>query len=372
MQKPYTVESDIPLPCAFPWGVAVLSSEDGSILKANAHLKQHYLNGMGEGLLLEEQFAFNKKTSLQDILQQVKSGKGWSGRVAPLKNKHGISSIELMIHQNPDDVDQLWLYTLEHPSVNGSVRVSSRSELQLLQILLDNTLEYVFFRDSSGRFILTNRSFDIAVGASEGAPVGQGIDVFSSSDSADWVHSIDKGVLSSGKPSVNNVSEFTFKNGTKHWLQLSTLPVRNNGGVIVGTLCVARDISDLKRTESELRTAITDAKAASRAKGEFLAAMSHEIRTPINGVIGASELCQETNLDDEQRGYLDTVVQCGNTLLTLVNDVLDFSKIEAGQLNLEQLNFDPETVLEEIVEEFSQMVRKKGIELILSLSLIHI
>lgn len=336
------------------------------MLQANAHLRQHYLGGEFEGLPLEEQFAFPEKSPLAQVLEQVRRGKGWSGRVAPLKNRHGISSIELMIHQNPEDSDQLWLYTLEHPSVNGSVRVSSRSELQLLQVLLDNTLEYVFFRDSAGRFILTNRSFDASVGAGEGSPIGQRIDVFASNESAEWVTAIDKRVLLTGKPSVNNVAEFTFKNGTKHWLQMSTVPVRNNSGVIVGTLCVARDISDLKRTESELRNAIADAKAASRAKGEFLAAMSHEIRTPINGVIGASELCQETELDDEQRGYIDTVIQCGSTLLTLVNDVLDFSKIEAGQLNLEQLNFDPEALLEEIVEEFAQMIRKKGIELILS------
>lgn len=366
VNNPQITKSEIPLPDAFPWGVAVLSSQDGTVLQANAHLRQHYLDGESQGLALEEQFGFPAKVSLAEVLKQVRSGKGWSGRVAPLKNRHGISSIELMIHQSADNAEQLWLYTLEHPSVNGSVRLSSRSELQLLQVLLDNTLEYVFFRDAVGRFILTNRSFDAAVGATEGSQLGQRIDVFACDESAGWVTAIDQRVLASGKPSVNNVTEFIFKNGTKHSLQMSTVPVRNNSGVIVGTLCVASDISDLKRTESELRNAISDAKEASRAKGEFLAAMSHEIRTPINGVIGASELCQETELDDEQRGYLDTVIQCGNTLLTLVNDVLDFSKIEAGQLSLEQLNFDPENLLEELVEEFAQMVRKKGIELILS------
>ncbi|MDP4878656.1 MAG: ATP-binding protein, partial [Opitutales bacterium] len=163
---------------------------------------------------------------------------------------------------------------------------------------------------------------------------------------------------------MNQVSLFKFKNGTEHWLQMTTVPVRSSEGFIVGSVSVARDISDLKKTESELREAIIEAKAASRAKGEFLAAMSHEIRTPINGIIGASELCQETRLDPEQRDYLDTVTQCSSTLMSLINDVLDFSKIEAGQLNLEKLNFCPRSLLEDIAEEFSPTTRKKGVELV--------
>ncbi|MGB0745218.1 MAG: ATP-binding protein, partial [Opitutales bacterium] len=141
-------------------------------------------------------------------------------------------------------------------------------------------------------------------------------------------------------------------------------PVRNGEGELIGTLSVALDISELKRTEGDLRHAIDQARAASRAKGEFLAAISHEIRTPINGIIGASELCEETRLDREQRNYIDTVLQCGETLLSLVNDVLDFSKIEAGQLNLEKLNFVPRALLESVAESFMQETRKRGIELI--------
>lgn len=155
-----------------------------------------------------------------------------------------------------------------------------------------------------------------------------------------------------------------MSSGLQHWLQLSIVPVRSGEGEIIGTLSVARDISELKGTEDDLRLAIDQARAASRAKGEFLAAMSHEIRTPINGIIGASELCEETRLDREQPSYIDTVLQCGNTLLTLVNDVLDFSKIEAGQLNLEKLKFVPRTLMENVTESFIQETRKKGIELI--------
>ena len=284
----------------------------------------------------------------------------------PHKNLHGIASVEVTLHAEDSDSDYLYIYTLEHPSVDGTLRFSSRSEMQLLQVLLDNTLEYVFFRDTEGRLIVTNEAFREAVDVDLGTTtvIGRTIDEFVSEASAHWVGEIDGWVYSKGRPSVNQVSLFTFRNGTKHWLQMTTVPVRDAGGAIIGSVSVARDISDLKQTESELRTAKKRAEDASRAKGEFLAAMSHEIRTPINGIVGAAELCQETRLDVEQRSYIETVMQCSNTLLGLVNDVLDFSKIEAGELNLETLSFNPGQLLEEVSEEFAQGAHKKGLELI--------
>ena len=158
MQKTQFSDLYIPAGC-ISVGVAVLSSVDGRVLEANASAAALFWRSIG-GLGARGAVHLPSKASLAEVLQAVRAGKSWSGRVAPLKNRHGISSIELMIHQNPKDPDRLWLYTLEHPSVNGAVRVSSRSELKLLQVLLDNTLEYVFFRDASGCLILTNRSFD--------------------------------------------------------------------------------------------------------------------------------------------------------------------------------------------------------------------
>ena len=237
----------------------------------------------------------------------------------------------------------------------------------MLQVLLDNTLEYVFFRDTSGRFILTNRAFRNAVAADgRSGPTGHLLSAFVSEESAAWVAAIDRDVIGQGQPSVNKITHFTFKNGTEHWLQTSTLPVRSSVGIIVGSLSVARDISDLKRTEAELQNAIKNVRAASQAKDDLLAAMSHEIRTPINGILGASELCLDTTLDAEQRDYLETVVKCSRTLMSLINDVLDFSKIEAGQLSLESLKFSPISLLEDVAKEFSQQARGELVELVVT------
>ena len=369
MSNPHVQLSELPLPEAFPWGVALLCAREGRVLQSNSHMQRHYLHteSGNQEILIEEAFTFADRAEWHTLLESIEDGNTWSVRAVPLKSRHGVTSVELMIHRDASDPERIWLYTLEHPEVGGHIRFSSRSEIQLLQVLLDNTLEYVFFRDLQGSFILTNKAFRDAVTSSPyDSPVGQNFDHYVSSDSADWVHKIDHSVITSGKPSVNQVANFVFKNGTTHWLQMTTVPVKASNGDMVGYVSVARDISDSKRTESELRDAIKEANAASQAKGEFLAAMSHEIRTPINGIIGASELCNETELDVEQQGYVDTVLQCSNTLLDLVNDVLDFSKIEAGQLALEQVNFSPESLLEGLIDEFTPAVRKKQVELILS------
>ncbi|WPJ95704.1 ATP-binding protein [Coraliomargarita algicola] len=355
----------ISIPDHCPWGIAVFSHSTGKVLAANDTMESVY--GCRESLAAADLFTLSVEGPFAMKLSSLEPGAKWTGRIYPQLNKHGIDSVEVVLERLAYESDQVWLYVLEHPVVNDEVRFSSRSELNMLRVLLDNTLEYVFFRDLKGNFILANRAFRSAVAVGGDTPgVDTKIEDFVSEKSAAWMKSLDMRMIETGRPVVNEVSLFVFQNGTKHWLQLTTVPVRSDEGAIIGSLSVARDISDLKRTESELRKAIAEAHEASRAKGDFLAAMSHEIRTPINGIIGASELCRETELDIEQRSYVDTVMQCGSTLLSLVNDVLDFSKIEAGQLNLESLNFSPRTLIESVAEEFTPATRAKGIELVVS------
>lgn len=127
---------------------------------------------------------------------------------------------------------------------------------------------------------------------------------------------------------------------------------------------IIRDITERRNAENRIIETSEAAENASRTKSEFLANMSHEIRTPLNSIIGTTDLMADTELNDEQRKYLELMRSSGKSLLALVNDILDISRIEAGKVILETIPFNIRDTFRKVIDTFILRAEKK--ELVLS------
>ncbi|MDO6386854.1 MULTISPECIES: PAS domain-containing hybrid sensor histidine kinase/response regulator [unclassified Uliginosibacterium] len=162
-------------------------------------------------------------------------------------------------------------------------------------------------------------------------------------------------------------AEYRLRARDGDWRWISThgrVVSRSADGQAVRVVGIHRNVTERKGWELEMLRAKEAAESASRAKGDFLANMSHEIRTPMNGIIGMTDLALDTQLDAEQRGYLQTVKNSADSLLAIINDILDFSKIEAGKLELEDIEFSLPAVISDTFKALALRGHQKGLELV--------
>jgi two-component system sensor histidine kinase/response regulator len=162
-------------------------------------------------------------------------------------------------------------------------------------------------------------------------------------------------------------AEYRLRTQSGDWLWIATrgrVVTRDDQGNATRVVGTHRNVTERKGWELELLRAKEAAESASRAKSDFLANMSHEIRTPMNGIIGMTELALDTQLDAEQRGYLQTVKSSADALLGIINDILDFSKIEAGKLELENIEFSLPAVIGDTFKALALRGHQKGLELV--------
>lgn len=265
---------------------------------------------------------------------------------------------------------------------------------QLLYALLETIPDHIYFKDRDSRYIRVNRAQAayLKLGDPKDAAGKRDFD-FLPGDMAERAFETEQNIVRTGEPVIGKIESEKGPDGITRWASTTKMALRDNDGKIIGTYGISRDITEQKTAEEELKQYAADlertksqleenadrlshlvkelnqaknaAEEAARAKTEFLANMSHEIRTPMNGIIGMTELALDTELNPEQREYLEAVKSSADALLTLINDILDFSKIDAGKLEIEAIHFNLQNSVGDALRTLALKADEKGVELVL-------
>jgi PAS domain S-box-containing protein len=153
------------------------------------------------------------------------------------------------------------------------------------------------------------------------------------------------------------------KDNNEYWVDIDLSPTFSDKGNVDHFILVQRDITDYKKLQRNLEHAVEDADAANVAKSRFLATMSHEIRTPMNGVLGMIQVMLSEEKNKEKRANLALILESGNHLISILNDILDLTKVEQNKIEFESAPFSIEQIITPLDSTYAPICREKGITL---------
>lgn len=227
-----------------------------------------------------------------------------------------------------------------------------RASEERFRELFENANDFIFIHDLKGKILAINRAGEQLTGYSRQELVGEPFEVLVAAEAWEQRQDSIRAHLG-GSPAQHCELPVVSKSGMRRFLELSTRTMYSRGHptAIQG---IGRDITERKRAQqrlleqaeelqeknAELSTALRLAREATQLKEQFLANTSHELRTPMNGIMGMVNLLRATDLLPDQREYADSISNCANDLLTIINDLLDLSQIEAGRFSLSDEPFD--------------------------------
>lgn len=242
-----------------------------------------------------------------------------------------------------------------------------RTQQAQLTAVIDNIPFPIWLKDTNGNYLLVNKSYGDSLSLSKSDLVGS-----SPIDLARRDETIDKEIakqfveedrrIIEDKVVVHSSNHVNY-HGQEFYLEITKSPVFDGEGNVIGIAGISVDVTAHKAYEDELMNAKKIAELANKTKSEFLANMSHEIRTPMNGVMGFIQLLSDTDLNEEQKDYVEEAKKSSEILLKLLNDILDLSKIEAGKMTMENISFNIRYVVEDVATLASSNAAKKGIEI---------
>lgn len=219
----------------------------------------------------------------------------------------------------------------------------------------------------NGTILEANTTFLTLLGYEKSEVIGKHHSIFCSAQDAASARYRNKWEALNRGEFVQGEFKRLGKNGNEVWIHASYSPLLNADGKPSKVLMFMIDITERTRMENDLKLAKDKAEQAASAKSTFLANMSHEIRTPMNAIIGFSEIMMDSEMQDEQRRYMNTINSSAKSLLHLLNDILDSAKLEKGKLELEIVDFSLHELVDSIVSTLWVQAKRKNLELQLEL-----
>ncbi len=227
--------------------------------------------------------------------------------------------------------------------------------------VVENCPSAIYLKDTDSRIKLVNSRYKEIFEVDADVVIGKSSDEWLPRQLADKILAADREVIRTGK-SQEFEYEHCSPSGSCRYLLSTKFPVVDETGRVMAIGGFVTDITSQKRAMEATEAAKLSAESANDAKSQFLANMSHEIRTPMNGVLGMARLVLDTDLQEEQRDFVDTIVECGESLLTIINDILDYSKLDSGKLSLELENFDPRDAVNGVMQLMGQQIEEKNLD----------
>ncbi|MBF0140314.1 MAG: PAS domain S-box protein [Magnetococcales bacterium] len=352
--------------------LVITTRPDATITQVNTKVCELTLYAMEE-LIGKTPKIFDANTlprsHYQEMSRCLAQGRVWKGELSGRNKNGGLFWLDCTITPFMNESGRPYQHVMVASDISHLVREREQilASRDFLQQIFHCMGEGVYAMDKQARLILMNREAEKLLGWKEEELINRFVHEIIHARKPDGSPlkgedcPIHQGLL--GRPFRRDDDHFIKRDNSFLPVSHVTSPLRRGGDDVVGAVCVFRDHTLTRQTQSSLEQHRREAMESSRMKSVFLANMSHEIRTPMNAIVGMNDLLLDTPLNSEQHEFASIVRESSKSLLALINDILDFSKIEAGKIDIEEIDFSPVTVVEGSAELMAGQTSQKGLVL---------
>jgi len=318
-----------------------------------------------DGIMQLRQNSLAGVSQLYEGIHRRKDGSTFPVEVNSSPCKYGDKIYGLSLARNITERKQV-----EHEirSLNAGLeqRVLERTEelrrqTRYLRTLIDTLPMLAWLKDKDCRFLVVNQAMASACALSVDDMVGKSdLDCWAN-EYAESYRAVDAEVMATNR---RKIVEESFVDAANNiiWVETFKAPILDVDGSVLGTVGIARDIGDRRAMELARDSALAEAERLAQLRSEFMARMSHELRTPLNGIMGYAQILLRENGENERQGaMLRVILQSGEYLLNLINDILDFAKIEAGKLELSLSDIQLPRFLSNLASIITVRAEQKGL-----------